>query len=342
MLPRIGLLILLAPVSVFATEAFEVSGAARVETLKSKHPAEGLTLSTDTPVLWLSEKDGAVSIEVELSGRFARSDWKLLRGTDPVAIDEAGSFGPLRIPVVVGSPTVEFTAVGPYGKVEQARYKIVIVDERVLRPSEWAVWRTPRWSAGSELSVSRISYGQTLVERFEEWALTGKFSTQYAIDPDRWTVGFSVFSNVAVLGSSGPETIQFLGVNLRGYYKFSQLKDPWNLGLGFGDYYTTSFSSSGDFGFQNMGGPQLQPTLRRRLASGDSVGAFFKFAAITDSFAVLSLGSNEVAFGVDYSRPWSGGTRSWGVSLSLSLLNLEFQGIEVESSALSLGANIGF
>jgi hypothetical protein len=158
--------------------------------------------------------------------------------------------------------------------------------------------------------------------------------------PPKWDLGFSGFMNLATLSKSGADEVKFLGLNLRLGYIFPQVRAPWRLSLYGGWYYTSASSSSDTFGYRNVSGPQLYPSLRRTLANGHAVSTYLKFSPIFNSLGLLGLSNSEIATGIGYLIPSE--SHTYSINLDFARLHLTNEEIETNSTSVSLGGSMTF
>jgi hypothetical protein len=100
------------------------------------------------------------------------------------------------------------------------------------------------------------------------------------------------------------------------------------------------FASDSSFGYKNISGPQLFPSLRRNLNNGHALSTYFKFSPISNNLGFFSLSNNEIATGLSYLIP----TEKHTYSISLDYARIAFSDGEVEigSNSLSLGGSFTF
>ena len=190
------------------------------------------------------------------------------------------------------------------------------------------------------LGVSSIHFTQTDKADYSSMVATVKVSANYFLFPPKWDLGFSGFMNLATLSKSGADEVRFLGLNLRMGYIFPQVKAPWRLSLYGGWYYTSASSSSETFGYRNVSGPQLYPSIRRTLSNGHAVSTYLKFSPIFNSLGLLGLSNSEIATGFGYLIPSENHTYS--INLDFARLHLTNEDVETNSTSVSLGGSMTF
>lgn len=136
--------------------------------------------------------------------------------------------------------------------------------------------------------------------------------------------------------------VRFFGINARFGYRVPSIREPWNLSLGFGGYYSTMSVSSGLFGYQHLIGPQIYPALRYKIDRDHAFATFAKFSPVSGKgVKLLSLENREIAVGMILSRQLEGGG-NLSLTTTLTELQLSIKGILVESTSFSLGLGYGW
>jgi hypothetical protein len=104
------------------------------------------------------------------------------------------------------------------------------------------------------------------------------------------------------------------------------------------------FVSPALFGFTQMHGPQLFPTLRYTFRNQSSFSTYLKYSPVFGSGGVLSLANAEMAVGLAYGIPMRNGhPLSFSLDLArLNLLNLEGTGVNAALNSLTIGSSYGF
>ncbi len=170
------------------------------------------------------------------------------------------------------------------------------------------------------------------------WSLKGAFN--YFVAPPVWDLGFSGFVNLTTLSSNQVSDVRFIGANARLGYVFPGIEKPWRLALYGGWYYSTMVADDLSFGYRNLSGPQLYPTLRRAFSNGTAISGYLKFSLITDRLGLLNLGNHEFATGISYLVPISG--NPYMIGLDYARLGFSIQGREIDTSSWSLGLSRAF
>jgi hypothetical protein len=286
-----------------------------------------------------------VTVLATFRARFQKAGYMLLAGPSlkPVSRDRDGIF----------------TIVADIQNSKQ-KYLFAMVDPSGKLTREWIIIQVPKYDyfvqTGQKnprrffmnvgMGLSSISYDETNTgdtTNFSSFALTPKVSIQYLMPSPYWSLGFTGYITGLQLKSSLDATARFIGLNLRTGYRIPAIREPWQVVLMAGYYYTTSLVSSGTFGYRNIGGPQFYPTVRRAFRSGDFASAYFKFSPIANSVNILNFGNRELGAGINYT--FSGrSSNPWSAYLDVSQIKLDLPAIEFEmsTSSITLGASYGF
>lgn len=317
-----------------------------------------IRVSKDHPfeITGLGFYPGSVSIEVEnegtpnqvthatLRGAYSRSNWRLLGPEREILSNSTGerALMPFEVKVqLTGIRTpVRFTAVGPHGLTQED--SVIVIYPAYVAGSEgsneiaslgsgWAV----------ALGITSSSFSETGLANFTEVSLTPKISYQHPLSSN-WDLGGNIFiTAVPLLTSESGVSAYFLGVNARAGYRLPWLSKPWTLSLAGGIYYTTMFTSGRTFGFTNMVGPQLFPTLRRTIGERYMAGIYTKYSPVTSGGAPLSFSSHELATGGSFTVLLPN-RRTISVTLDYSYISVNVSPLVATNSAFTGGVTYGF
>jgi len=277
--------------------------------------------------------------------------WHLIWNEKSFDVKPDGQFS-VDLPYSSQFKSLELVLVGPKGEVEYHFYQLKIElpsvpseeGKDVLKPDsadlEFNQKLKRRFFVSPGLGISSISYTQTGVESYRSAVMTAKVASNYLLLPPKWDLGFSGFFNFVSLTKSSPVDIRFLGLNLRLGYIFPEIKSPWRLSLYGGWYYSTMFASDSSFGYKNISGPQLFPSLRRNLNNGHAIGTYLKFSPINNNFGFLSLANNEIATGISYLIPT--GKNTFSISLDYARISFSDEEVAISSRSISLGGSMTF
>jgi hypothetical protein len=279
------------------------------------------------------------------------SKWHVIWNEKSFDVRADGKFQ-VDISYDAGLRALELALVGPKGEVEYHFYRLelqlpaVPKEERAetvgpdFADLEFNKKLKRRFFISPGLGISSLSYSQTAVDPYHSIVMTAKVSSNYLLFPPKWDLGFTGFFNFVSLSKSSPVDVRFLGLNLRLGYIFPEIKAPWRLSLYGGWYYSTMFASDSTFGYKNISGPQLFPSLRRNLNNGHAISTYFKFSPISNNLGFFSLSNNEIATGLSYLIP----TEKHAYSISLDYARIQFYDGEVEigSNSVSIGGSFTF
>ena len=277
-----------------------------------------------------------------VNGVFVDWDWVLIGPDGQVVLPAASRPGSrafsLRLPLTSKRTQLEFTAIDPFGKVRQETLILVYPD---YVSGTLAAGALPSlgnsWNVG--IGLTSLSYTQSLVNPFSEIALTPKIAFQHPLS-NRWDIGASSFVNAVSLHSSQSDMkAYFLGINGRVGYSLPFVPKPWTLSLAGGLYYTTMITSGVAFGFRNMLGPQIFPTVRRSLGPKKMLGAYFKYSPV-DQAGSFGFSSHETAGGLSYTRLLKN-RKSISYTLDYSRISINLAET-ITASSLTGGVAYGF
>lgn len=285
------------------------------------------------------DKTGRNQVSVLLKGTFKRTKTNLLIGKQIIPLRPDQAFE-TWVPVQSSDTFVDVTSVDARGNAEAEKIQIQFPSYKTFAAGTSqnpAAFKKFRFFPA--IGPTYLSYTQTDIPSASGLAVTAKVSLIYSFLPSRWDIGASAFISALPLKGGLPDTtIRFLGVNLRGGYALPFLPEPWRLSLLVGAYYTTTFVTGNAYGFKNMAGPQIFPSIRRRLGNGGAISGYVKFSPVSDRFNFLELSSREIATGATWSIPMSGGK---AFTLSVDLANIQIQSaqtvIKTTSASLSAG-----
>ena len=278
---------------------------------------------------------------VILIGTWSSPDWVLLHGGAPVRIDPATNRFEVKFPVYGQAASGKFSAVGPLGELETQEVRIRIPDFGERQKTDIEAPRR-RFFSYASLGLSSIHYTETSRDAHDTLNLTARFSGLYLIASQRWEAAWSAYTTAVHIAQSPPDSIRFLGVNLRAGYIMPIERSRWRVSILGGAYYTTTFVPGGRYGFQNMLGPQLYPNMRYTLSNDSSLNGYIKYSPVAGGGVKLLPASNfEFATGGGFLRDLPEG-RSWGISLDYAQIQLTFDVVQITARSLTLGATFGF
>lgn len=331
----------------------------------------------DTPVYWDKQAKGSVPF-LKLVGKLEGSDASVLYQT-VLKPDEEGRFS-ILVAIKSRSTPFEIMEVTPLGEMRVETFRATVTrkaweklekerkkkeeEEKEKKkneeeeekkkeepkkeeepPAEEQSERPiPRHQSYVSLGPTLAIYEQTRVREFTQTALTLKASHLFSFKPPVWDVGASGFVTLLPLKSSGAgNKFRSLGLNARVGYTFQGIKAPWRLSLLGGAYFTSMLVSEGNFGFKNLAGPQVFPSVARSFRNGNVGTLYLKYSPISDGTRLLSLQSCEIAGGLGYIlMPKPGKTHPWSINFDVSRLIFEKSGSVFSLMTFNLSAGYGF
>jgi hypothetical protein len=169
------------------------------------------------------------------------------------------------------------------------------------------------------LGFTMLKYSEIDLPQINSINLTPKASIDYQLQPGIWSLGGNLFGNLSLNSTPRDLSIAFFGANVRVTRHFPKLLPPrWKLGLSAGVYSISSITNLNcdpypsttcsfpqdivTFGFANLMGPQLYPSLAYALPNDHTIASYFKYSPVSSGFSLVG-GSREIAFGVSYGIP---------------------------------------
>ncbi len=241
-------------------------------------------------------------------------------------IDDEGELHPEKFVLSGPSPTQ---------LVEAANPKSASTDDQHLQ-----------WSLSAGVQPTYLNYDQTrLTEPYTATAITLKAGAGLTLgSKGNWSIDGGSYFTLAHITQSTNDSPRFLGGNLRltsRVYTFDRTPGKPELRISVGPYYLTTLIQSERFGFANLGGFQILPSVRFTLPDQSVLSTYFKFSTVNEGFAFRSLENRELAFGVQWS-PLRGWATPWSVSLDMSALASEVQTEEIRLQTYSIGVTYKF
>lgn len=276
-----------------------------------------------------------------VAGHFLRKGWKLLYQDKEVQVSSNGRFT-LDVPAAAYPAQFILKAKDEFGNVETQNFNLTLSAGAVGTDTATEPKKQSKYSIHVGVGYSGISFDQSRRDSLSVGLVTPKLAVTYWIS-DKFDLSLSSYYSAATVSTTAAAGIdtKFLGINGRvGYYP-SFFKEPLRMGILFGFYYTTMMVTNDVFGFKNLAGPQLFPTIRYRLSPQHSLLGYFKFSPIAANFSILSLSNREVAYGLGYSFLRANG-HSITFNLDASSLTLESTTTLINSNALTFGLGYGF
>lgn len=224
----------------------------------------------------------------------------------------------------------EIQSVTQLGEVKKQRFTLELTNfEQIIEDYRAIHGGAPvkRFSAIPSLGMSTVSYSQPGVGSFSELGVSAKVELHYILKPQLWdskVYAFGLllpFSPTISQSSLAATGLSYFGAGGEVGYTIRSIRAPWTLTIYGGVSYLTTFTSE-SFGFQNVLGLQLYPSVRRALGNGGALKAYAKYVPLSSAFSPFTLDNGEIGFGVGYDFPSKKPGKHWGVQFDGSLLNL--------------------
>ena len=242
-----------------------------------------------------------------------------------------------KMPVTRDRISLKLVSVDAHGTINRAIYELVIPD----LPARKEKLLNVRFITSVSFGYSMIEYSEQSRISLSMSAVTAKTSFLYKIVPGRWDLATSAYITALPLASTDPAQTRFLGVNLRLGYILPGISSPWQIALMAGGYYTTMLVSSNLYGFRDMMGPQLFPTIRYEFNSRTNVGLYFKYSPILGASGLLPFDQREIAAGLSFTRIVFG-RNPLSFSVDFADLSLSVDSLVVTSRSTSFSIGFGF
>lgn len=245
--------------------------------------------------------EGEEVLSTTLRGTYvAPPGWSLSINNEKVMIGENHEFT-VTVELKYQKTRLEIIATGPQNEVERKSVYL-----RVKGAGEDAEKTAPKIkpTVVAGISMTTISHKESALDPYSALATTGKISINYPLSPPKWDLGVTAFGTLFSITKSHPEEARYIGLNARVGYLFPyESSSSWRFGLYGGLYYTTMIVNDGTFGFTNMKGPQIYPTVRKILDDGHSIAAYAKVSPVSGGFLISNTINREVATGFAYIIP---------------------------------------
>ena len=321
-------------------------GRVDARVLPGKAPIPGFALDAKSfPLVNSSEEGSPPQLTTTIQGASDPESSLLdMSGTSrEIPLGPNGSFR-LEVPISKSKTELTLIAINPYGKVSERHILLAandwdVIQKEIHPPTTKKEPSRFHWSLG--LGVTHLDYSRTQLPQLSSVLLSTSGYAEYWLKPDQWDVAFSgYYTPFSFTTDPSGYSIEFLGLNARAGYVLPWIGAPWRLTLMVGLYYATTFTSSpvGGFGYVNIGGPEIYPTLSRTLNSGARASAYFKLSPVSDQFTILSLANREIAAGLEYDFVPDRTGHSWLARFDWANLVVNDNGLQASSSTLSLSA----
>ena len=296
-----------------------------------------LVWRTEQPSVQFVKKDDWAELSVVLELSQWNRQYSLIYNNRPLAANAEGKIR-VEVPLKGISTQVKLVGVNLVGELSMETIGVFFpAYESTFK--ELASVSPQRHFPQVGLGLTSNSYASTLVSDVAQTAVTLKASWSYLLVPPRWDLGVSGYLTALALMKSRSEAATFLGLNLRMGYLLPPFRSPWRGSLYGGFYYTTMFVKDDAFGYRNIIGPQIYPSVKRLFSNGNHLAGYLKFSPVASNFQLLSLSNREIAFGFSYSWLLERG-RTLSITLDWAQLALLLDTNRVQSDSLTLGASL--
>lgn len=243
---------------------------------------------------------------------------------------------PLSKSIPKSTPQTDFKKRAIVGgeKVSEKKNEKSTLEEKKEEPSSVSLF-----SFGLGVTSSKFisSYGTTV----EQFGLTPKLffsSTLPFLSPridfgaNTYMTAFSLMSRstgtqASVLGQS--LNARYVGANARLGYNFTPQSDSFLFKIMGGYFYSTMLTSPVDFGYKNVMGPQIYPTIGWKVTPKSALNLYGKYSPLAEGKigSIRKGKSRELAFGLIYTfaaplfeKSFFG--KSWGLAVDYSDLKI--------------------
>jgi len=282
---------------------------------------------------------------VDFIGHFSLEDSSLIYDDKEIPVHPTSKKFALRI-ILTGKITpVTLKIVAANGEVRSEKFTVQFEgwDNRSRIAKDSSSPQTRQIGIVAGLGVASSNYTQTRTAGMSQRNFTFKASYQRPSSArSAWGWGTSMFVTVLPISSDRPDvTARFFGISTRLGYTFSFIPEPWQLGISAGAYYTTMITSGSNFGYRNVFGPMVYPSLRRALSNADSLSGYIKLSPITNGLTLLALSNRELAGGLSWTHRMASGN-SFSVSTDVASFVLNSGKIIIKNDTISLSLAYGW
>jgi hypothetical protein len=310
---------------------------------RGQNPITGLELLSDAPV---KNDDLSEPVQIRLQGKFPKlqKEWGLLIQTteiEPVRVEAVDEGFEVPIALNAGSVDIEFLAIDPSGKIYSEKVRVSVARWAEIEEFRKSQQMGRGWNSSLGLSSTFLSYQEGSTVDYSATLLTAKGGVNYLFPASLWEAGFSAYVTALPISTSIDVAARFIGLNLRGGYRFNLDEKKWRVVVLGGWYYTTMFVENSAFGFRNMQGPQLFPSVSYVVNERDSANLYLKYSPVgANGIGGLSFSNHEKAIGGAYTRRFKNG-RSASVTVDVASFELLIDGVPIESNSISVGLSLG-
>jgi hypothetical protein len=242
--------------------------------------------------------------------------------------------GMIEISIPWHSPRrrVPVKIVDAFGEVIETTVTLVGTDPKTLIRIEDA-YLASKANLSTGLGYTQAAYTETgaRTNSYSASLLTLTADYQYPLGRrGTWTLQGSGYFSLTSLQQSNPDDARYLGLNARLIYRFPFSTERLDLRIAGGAYFLTMFVPTESFGFRNLSGPQLYPTLRLQFPGVAVFRTFFKYSPVSDRLSLMNLANNEIATGLSVASP-SILKQRLSLNYNYAAVNLNLMGIDIQN-----------
>jgi hypothetical protein len=320
--------------------ALNYTAKAKLVRATDEKQIEGLKFINDEATIHVEPFGEEIRFIATIEGEFKEKNFDLTANNQVVQLNENQEFK-IDIEISKKAALVEFIATDENGKTFIEKVGILFSDWDLTQSS--ASTNPPkRLFISAGLGATYFKYKETAQSDYSSFATTIKGNLNYLLFPPKWDLGLSLYLTAIQLTKSNPNNnVRYFGFNTRLGYIIDKVKDPWKLIVYGGFYYTTMIVDPSNFGFTNLSGPQVYPTIKRTLKNKDSINGYIKYSPIAKQLSLLKLTSREFALGTSYTHQLPNG-KTISATLDFANVVLQINDIASSSNSVTLGASYGF
>ena len=200
--------------------------------------------------------------------------------------------------------------------------------------------RGKAWSLRPEVGISELSYNQENARpmssayrqsiKSSEMAVTARVAYLQELPESDWRLGANASMDFVTSAYNNQPDFRTLGADVSFQNDLVFIDPSFSLGIVAGAYYRTMYSSTKDFGYKNLIGPQLYPTATKVLSNGNRVSGYLKFSPLNHLFSITD---HEIGAGVAYTFPINHLGNDLRVSVDYARRHLIVEGAQFNDSA---------
>lgn len=317
---------------------------AEVEKLSGSSEIQALSLDSETyEVSWLnpsSRTDGARTPGIEVTGKFELKDATLLYdGNSRVIINDDLHFK-VRVPLHRVTTELRFTIIDAYGNRTTNVYTVRFTTYNAFMSGVVDANGSRKFFASMGVGVTSLSYSDPRIGKYSATDLSAKLAVNYSWKPS-WDAGISAYGTLMPISQTTSDDARFYGLNLRVGYVLTKPQNPWRVAVHGGTYFTTMFVKTNRFGYQNISGPQIFPSVQRTLDNGNAIAVYLKFSPISSNFSLLNFDNREIGAGGAFHFR-TGVFESWSITADYANVQVFIQTLKATSHSYTLGVAHSF